>query len=256
MQLYQKHLKRPAPAENLMFVQEQTTDRDHRSLALSAHTVARALYLVIGVLFIAHAFSVWLDVSLSDQSRLRLFIHLYFNFDTEANIPTFFSAFILLTAAALLFYIYKTSRQNRRYWLALSLIFVFLCLDEATQIHERLIRPLNRLFVNLPAFLSPGWVIPYLLFVLAVSLTFAGFFWRLPRKTKRLFLLSGGIYVGGALGIEFLEGIYFHLGYQHLKMILIYTLQEVLEMIGIALFIYSLLDYILPGHRKLRLTNF
>lgn len=75
------------------------------------------------------------------------------------------------------------------------------------------------------------------------------FFFRwvlsLPATTRNLFLLSGGVFVLGALGFEFVEGyLYKQYGIDHIYNRVMYTLEELLEMSAVILFIYALLNYL------------
>ena len=133
----------------------------------------------------------------------------------------------------------------------LGFVFTFLSVDEATQIHDELIGTFEqRLAHFLPDFLSLGWMIPYFFSVLIIGIYCFKFIFTLPPKTRKLFILSGIIYVGAALGLEFFENHEYKLhGYSHL--LFIYeTLQEILEMMSINLFIYSLLAYIASSKQR------
>lgn len=58
-------------------------------------------------------------------------------------------------------------------------------------------------------------------------------------------MLSGAIFVTGAVGFEFFGGNHVKLyGEENFIFSLFYTCEEFLEMLGIALFIYTLLSYI------------
>ena len=60
-----------------------------------------------------------------------------------------------------------------------------------------------------------------------------------------MFIFSGAMYVIGALGFEMLEGLQAYVnGKQNIIYTLIYTIEELLEMLAIVLFIYALLSYI------------
>jgi hypothetical protein len=93
-------------------------------------------------------------------------------------------------------------------------------------------------------------VIAGAIFVVVFLLVFWRFIANLPAKTRRLFMIAGIIYVSGALGIEMIGGYYADY-YQHNNIIyaFITTIEEVLEMLGVAVFIYGLLSYI-SGYMK------
>lgn len=178
-------------------------------------------------------------------SRDRL--ALLFYVDAEKNIPSFYSMCTLLFCSILLATIaYAKKVAGNRYvpyWGALSIIFLYLSWDEAFSIHEQVIGPLRSAF-NTSGFLYFAWVIPGSIFVLLCLLAFWGFLCALPKKTRRLFLMAGTIYVAGALGMEIINGYYVSLyGQQNIGYAILTTLEECFEMLGIAVFIYALLSY-------------
>ena len=90
---------------------------------------------------------------------LKGFIPLFY-VDLESNIPTWYSSFALLFAAALLAVITmdKIGKRDkyRRHWGALSLIFLLLSIDEISMIHEYLIDPVRLMLPYGGFFFTPG----------------------------------------------------------------------------------------------------
>ena len=211
------------------------------------HTVKK-LSVIASLLLLGHLFNCYLIFYLhSSKNILTQFLIRQLDINEEGNVSTFFSAFILLFSAMLLFFIHSTvckKEKNRRYWLFLGLIFVFLSLDESTGIHDNLMPYFQNEFVSLPPFLRFGWMIPYFIFVLVVGIFFIRFVLGLPRKTRTLILLSGFIYISSALGVEFLESQEFTIYGNTTRLLVFETLQEIMEMSGIILFIYALLNYV------------
>ena len=170
-----------------------------------------------------------------------------FDLNEESNIPTFYSAFNLAICSILLAVITcKKQRINSRYtnhWKFLSAFFLLLSVDEIAMIHELLSvlrRPLNA-----SGFLYFTWVIPAGLFVLIFTVTFSSFLKSLPKKIRNLFILAGIFYVGGAIGIEMISAYHAELhGENNLIYKVITTVEESLEMMGVLVFIYSLLFYL------------
>jgi hypothetical protein len=158
-----------------------------------------------------------------------------FDVDVENSIPTVFSVINLLCSSILLFVIYSHSkiRAERKafYWLILSLIFLFLCFDEGASFHERL----SGFGLFRGTFLGPRWIVYGALFSLAVFLFFIPFLWRLDRRTAALFVLSGAIFLSGALGFEYFGGYpaRFEKDFANLANRI---LEDGCEMYGIALF--------------------
>ena len=171
-----------------------------------------------------------------------------FNVDAELNIPAVFAGLVLLICSILLAIIaYGEKLAKRSYvnhWRALSIIFLFMSLDEVIMLHEKTIEPL-RDKLDTSGFLYYAWVIPGAIFVVTLLLAFLGFVTALPAKTRRLILIAGTVYVGGAIGIELVGGYYAELNSQYnITYAIITTVEEFLEMLGLLIFIYALLSYI------------
>ncbi|EMR01518.1 hypothetical protein ADICEAN_03354 [Cesiribacter andamanensis AMV16] len=144
---------------------------------------------------------------------------------------------------------YWSSRASREkdwhYWGVLALLFLFLSLDENIQFHEKIAEHLTpALPTDLNGFIHWSWVVPYSVLIVAAGLFFISFVLRLPMLTRRLFLISGLVFVTGAFGLELLEGYFFKLyGLDHIINKLLYCIEELLEMWAVILFLYALLDY-------------
>ncbi len=204
-------------------------------------------YLAIGVIFLT-IFSIGIQIGkyVFDyrESWTRMF-----NLDREMNIPTWYSALMLLFCALLLKIIAQGKKQQGdRFstdWRLLSNIFIILAIDEVLSIHEILIIPDVSKALNLPWFLHSLWVIPGAIFVLWFGKHYWQFSQNLSYKSRQHFFLAAAIYVGGAL---IMEAIGSHIaewqGQQNLTYALVATVEEVMEMTGIIIFIYGLLFYL------------
>ena len=89
------------------------------------------------------------------------------------------------------------------------------------------------------------WVILGGLFVTIVAISFLGFLWHLPARTRWLFLLAGATFVAGAIGVEMISGLQAdRFGEENFKYAMIVTAEEFLEMSAIVILIYAVLDYL------------
>lgn len=182
----------------------------------------------------------------------RDFLTMQFNLDGELNLPSVYSALTLLVCSIILSAItYIKKNQHDHYtsdWGRLSILFAFLFFDELTSIHETLVKPVKTV-INVGGIFNFAWVIPGIFFVLFMFVMFLKFLINLPRKTRHYFLIAGVIYVGGAIGYELVGG-YIADAYtpQSAIYVLSVTLEESLEMLGIAVFIYGLLSHISYSH--------
>lgn len=171
-----------------------------------------------------------------------------FDFDSESNIPTYFSSFILLFSAVLLKIIalFEKNRGNlfSYKWSFLSLIFLFLSIDEASSTHELFILPLREKF-NLSGIFYYSWIILGIIFVLLLFIFYYQFLFTLPKETRNKFITAGVVYLTGAIAFEMIGGYYIDLNPgKDLIYAVITSFEESLEMLGVIIFINSLLHYI------------
>ncbi len=180
-----------------------------------------------------------------------------FDFGAEKNIPTLYSSFAIIIASMLLLVITLMHKKQGTSWLpwaGLAVIFLFLSIDEIASIHERLGGPVRET-LDTSGLLYFAWVIPYGVALGIFVIAYLKFLIDLPRKTMVLFVASGSIFVLGAIGFELLGGRHFELyGRENIMYSVYYTCEEFLEMLGIAVFIYTLLSYITDQFTSLTLT--
>lgn len=218
---------------------------------LSPRKVTRLLIVVMLNLVLASSVGSFLNHISIEGYLLReardSFVRL-FSLDGEANIPAWYSSSLLLLASMLLGIIgLAKKRLDDRYalhWGALSLIFLFLSLDEAAIIHEMSIKPLRILF-HTGGLLYYAWVVPGAAAVFIVGLAYLRFLAALPARTRLLFLVAGTLFLGGSLGMESLSGQHAEsYGKGNLGYHLIITIEESLEMSGVIAFLHALLCYV------------
>lgn len=171
-----------------------------------------------------------------------------FSLNSEASIPSTYSSIALLLCSVLLAIItkskYRQTNRYRRYWKFLSIIFLYLAIDEAASIHELGIGITYKI-IDAGGFFYYAWVIPAIILFSLFSLIYLKFVLSLPKKTRLLFILSAATFMGGAVGVEMICGKIVTLqGENSLIYALMTTVEETLEMVGIAVFIYTLTDYL------------
>lgn len=223
---------------------------------LSAKRVTRFLLFIIALLVFFNlaerAIVYWLNAANGTQ----LISH-YFNFDQESNFPSLYSALALGFSSYLLAIITTLRKVKKaryvKHWKALSLIFLFLALDEACSIHELLI-PVLRGAINAKGILYFTWVVPAFFLLIVFLIAFRKFIQNLPPRTRTLFILAGSVYVTGALGMELIGGyIADTVGYNTFYGVAS-TVEELLEMFGIVIFINGLLSYIQSQSNELHFS--
>jgi hypothetical protein len=190
-----------------------------------------------------------------------------FDLDHERSFPTLYSATMLLLCSVLLAGITLSRRAvHERYvwhWAFLSVIFVYLFADEILQIHEETITPL-RSALGTGGFFYFAWVILALILLLILGLLYAEFVIDLPAAIQFLILTAAFLYVAGAVGLEMVGGsIASSYGLENsagdpgylsdARYIVITTTEEFLEMLGITVFIGTLLEYMRVYVEKIEL---
>jgi hypothetical protein len=180
-----------------------------------------------------------------------------FSLDQEANVPSWFSSALLLTAAAMLAVVAldALARKTRwgRHWAGLSFVYVVLSLDETSEIHER-IGSWLRAHLNLHGPLHYAGVVPMLAFAVFVGVTYVRFLRALPRDTLLGILVSAALYIGGAAGVEAASGWWAQgHGSKSTALLLVSTVEENLEMFGTLLFILVVLAYFARTGRSVAL---
>ncbi len=183
-----------------------------------------------------------------------------FSVNAEQTIPTWYSVFLLLGAALLFLLIAREKihikARDRWLWGGLFVIFLYLSFDEAASIHEIAGEWLQTDF-QLSGFFAFGWQLAAAPFLVLFGLGYLRFWMRLPRPTRFYFMLAGLIYVGGAFVIEGISAARWDaLNAQSYSYLMIATLEEFCEMLGIIILIYGLLTYLFnEGYNALVFTR-
>jgi hypothetical protein len=165
----------------------------------------------------------------------------------EHSIPTWFSAASLLVSSCLLGMVFLRARAQkesvRPFWLALSLLFLGLSLDEGAGLHETVGQLQDLTGMTVRPLATHSWLLPGAAFTLLVLLVFVPFLRSIHRPTAVRFLGAGAVFVTGALGMELAGAVMLYSGVAS-EAALVYDLrrvvEEALEMYGIALFNYAL----------------
>ena len=199
---------------------------------LLAFVVLLAFHLV--ALFLIHV------IHYDDAPRFVDFFH----FSYEDNAPTLYSVLLILVGAAACFAVSRQDVPDQKYWLALSIIFSYLALDELVSIHER-VGVLIQLTFSTSGFFHNAWIIPGAILVVILAIFFLGWLRRLPRRIALGFTMSAVLYLTGVIFLEGLEGWWVSNIGRDLAYDLIVTVEESLEMLGVITFSYFALKYLL-----------
>jgi hypothetical protein len=225
-----------------------------RELVIRPKDVARLCALAIVSLLLLHTASQVARFGFGRDYQLGLASKVYLG--AETSVPNWFSTILLLACAAALVAIGAARRRaDAGYWLVLGAIFLALSLDESAALHDLaspffagvftwLAGAVGGPFVALARKPNYGWEIPGAILSVMIAIAYAPFLLRLPRATRNAFVTSGLVYIGGAVGVDFLEGWYSGLyGPKNATFVALLTCEETLEMIGASLFLCALLRY-------------
>ena len=168
---------------------------------------------------------------------------------TERSVPTFLSALLFLATGAIAATMGLFSRRQRQpywaHWLALGVVLAALAADESLEGHEVLTGPVRELLGLGGGVLEYAWVIPGLLGVIVLGLVYARFLLQLPRRTLRLLACAAALFLAGALGVELIGGWWASAnGKANVVYVLLTSLEELLELCGLAVLAYGLLSHI------------
>ncbi len=228
----------------------QQTAAAHYEVAISSRALLWALLIVALTLLACHAAVQIYHYRIQEVPWL---LRQAFDVDQENNLPTWFSGLLLLIASVFLWICARKKRTDGDRWFAqwyvLAVGFLLMSVDEVAGIHE-----------TINSFIVITWAIPGGIIALVIGLAFLPFMLHLPKPTARLFALAGAVYLAGAVGLEIVGN---SLVSQRLRDTLEYNLwtlaEESLEMLGVILFLNTLLRYMHgPGantvHVPLELT--
>ncbi len=206
-------------------------------LSLSRNAARRWLLPVALVLLAAHLLVMMYHYWAGDIPWL---IRQLVALDEENNLPTWYSSFLLLVASMVLLLKRATvqigsgatsasqGRKEERFWSVLAAGFLVLAMDEVAGLHESFHSAVDTL-----------WVWPAAALVAACALYFVPLLRSLPRRTMLLYVLSGAIFVGGALGVEIIGA---PMDADTLAYEITVFIEESMEMTGVILFIDTTLQ--------------
>ena len=215
-------------------------------IVIEPHRVFKVLLLTICALSATGIFWAYVVFGLG-YNRLQNLAGLFL-LDNGQNIPTLFSFALLIMCSLFLAAISIQEcllRAEWRYhWVFLSAVIFLMSFDEAASVHERFV-PLIWNGLDASGWLFDAWVISGGAFVVLVTLAYLRFVMALPQPFSMLFAVSAVLYTVGALGFDMIGGAYAaENGMETFAYHFIATVEETLEMIGLAVFSFALLLFL------------
>lgn len=210
--------------------------------------VFTGLTIIIFILLLFHLGS-FLNLRIYDLDQNNWFFQM-FNFNKEKNVPAIFSGLLHFTAS---FFLARIAFRKiiiahpKWFWGVLSFTFLFLGIDELFRIHEN-IRG-NALGNSSGNFLY-SWIFFYLGGLILLTVIFLKPLLLLPKRIFWGFLISGFLFVSGAVGMENIVGYIILQKQIPLQIIdvdpllfFLSSIEELLEMFGVSLFIFYILEF-------------
>ncbi|MFT7687181.1 MAG: hypothetical protein ACI9FB_002533 [Candidatus Azotimanducaceae bacterium] len=192
-------------------------------LKLNVEAYSRWLFVTFCLLVLMHLGLNYYNYHVSETPWLILQL---FELDEENNLPTWFSSYLLLNNAIVLWVIAGScSDKYRFHWMVLAVGFLVLSIDEVAGLHE-----------TFNTAIDTNWAIFGGLIVLILGVSYLRFLWSLPRRLTFLFILSGSIFIGGAIGVELLSE---DLDEETMTYAYATAVEEGMEMLGALMFLIT-----------------
>ncbi|MGI9516123.1 MAG: hypothetical protein ACR2NP_03680 [Pirellulaceae bacterium] len=217
-----------------------------RARTFPPRTLAMLLAIPVLVLLIVNlVLGLLLFTGIDRQSQIVLFLR-YFDFNDEGTVANWYNTLLLAFACwqAAHAWLASGNSEGRRQlgWIGVALVFFYMSLDENLGIHESQSEELREFF-DVGGLLYWAWVIPGAIIALAVAAFFAPFVWKLPHRTRFLIILSGIVYVSGAIGCEMIGGYFYEQAGPGVVSDLASIMEEVMEMSALILFVFAVQEY-------------
>lgn len=191
-------------------------------LKISSDTYPKILGLVVISLLVIHCGLNYYNHQIAETEWL---IHQLFDLDEENNLPTWFSSFLLANNALVLYLIGRSvSGKYKNYWLGLAIGFLVLSIDETAGLHE-----------SFHTAIDFNWAIAGGALIFFIALIYMPFLLSLDCRLALWFVLSGAIFVSGAIGVELLAA---DMDEDAMPYGFATALEEGMEMLGALLFLW------------------
>lgn len=203
--------------------------------------------VVIVLLAAAHLLMQYLNLVVYSEHNGRVYeLSNRLDFDDEASLPTWFSQFVFLciAASASLAAYMQRKAAIRRLWSVVALIGFIFAIDETAAVHELVLQTTHLLLFGEkgPSIIANAWLVLLPFIAAAGLILLVQMRTYLPKFTVRLFVLSGLIFMTGAVGLDILTNADAANTF-YAKGILV-VIEETLELLGTTTALYAIMQYL------------
>lgn len=201
-----------------------------------SYDISKSKFLVLAVFLVMLSFIIsWIYYIIKFYFGFEYAMGIYpiidiFDLDEEKTIPVWLGSSLLLIAGLLSFFLSKQDVvENKKYWLGICILLVFLSLDEASMVHERT----EIIAVSIVA----------ITFLLSGGIGYFKFLSRINRGVRYYLVFAAIFFVLGSIFIDSINSPYIqehgrdNIAYRGLA-----TLEEGFEFTGIFLFLQGLIQ--------------
>ena len=216
---------------------------DGIAIEVSPRRLSRGLAIAAGALVVLSTAAAWAYSRWPEVHR----VYRLFYVDFETNVPTWWSAMLLLASAATAGLLARAARRigDDRWldWLTLAVLFVAMATDEAASLHELLQKPL-RAALGSETWLRYPLILPGLIVGVVIAFRFRRFM-RTIGATRRRLVIGGAIFALGALVFEMIGGWFAPeaIG-ANTTYLALTTSEEALELAGATVVLIALLRHV------------
>jgi len=221
----------------------------HLKISLpNAEQLDRYLAIAIGALLIGHLATSILSTVAGVSEGFGLIP--LFDFDTEQNLPTYFSVQIIVASAICVLAHTLHKRSSGLAWsgvgIAIAAVIFLVSVDEFASVHERIGGSLSY-YVETEGVFHHAWLIPYLFAAVLLAPIALKWLLSLPATLAIRVVYAGSLYLFGAVGLEMIAGVIessssISENVQAASLFATMPMEECLEMAGMALFLVFMFE--------------
>jgi hypothetical protein len=218
---------------------------------LWTYRLLRSLLVIIGIVIIVHMIMQTINFLLWPNSPGFVELSNRFDLDDEASIPTWVSQFMLSFAAILAFVLARMSDGQRRLaWYFVSMIVILASMDEVARLHELAVQSIHVKYFGAAGttIIKNAWLIIVPFVVTAAGFAIFVLAKYLPKKTLKILMTATILYLTGAIGVEIISSGMNPNSWTYTT--LVTAVEEGLELIGTAVLVFCIADYMNTVHHK------